>query len=227
VECAGRAFIGELSKMMRVLHGKSGASWSVTLGLLALCFVLSALLPGVASADQPYPGQGVRVVDGNIDDWNLTKDFYDYMYCNGKPGNTVECWLYLRYDCDTSTLWILVRAKPNVKIFARPRRTAWVIVGCFFGGLVNGASGNNGTPPDFAWIGLTETPDGKFAEGFEASVKLNPGRHTLIAHAFVMDKGGIRSAATSWCPKIGVPVYVDCAVPVEEKTWGAVKSIYR
>jgi hypothetical protein len=212
---------------MRIVDGKAAALRNGMLGLFVLSVVSAVALPGDVGAEPPYPRQGVRVVDGNIDDWNLSKDFFAYMYRAGKAEKTVESWLYLRYDCRTSTLYILVRSRPNVPILAESTKSAWIAIDRISKKVVNGGAGADGVPPDFAWVGLTETADGMVAYGYEASIVLNPGSYALIGHADVIDDDSIQTSATEGAPKRGIAVYVDCAVPVRESTWGAIKSMYR
>jgi hypothetical protein len=212
---------------MGTLYREATDLRKLVLGLFAYVLLSAVVLAGEAMAEPPYPRQGVRVVDGNISDWNLTKDFFAYMYRAGKAEKEVESWLYLRYDCETSTLYILVRSRPDVPILAEATHGAWIAIDRISKKVVNGAAGVDGTPPDFAWVGLTETSNGKVAYGYEASITLNPGSYALIGHADVIDDDGIQTSATEGSPKAGIAVYVDCAVPVRESTWGAIKSIYR
>ena len=46
------------------------------------------------------------------------------------------------------------------------------------GKAVQPSSGNDGTPPDFAWV----NGDGELADGWEASAPVPPGDHTVRAH---------------------------------------------
>ncbi len=212
---------------MKIRHEERGAPFKKVAGLILLSLMGTALLPTSAAAAPPFPLYGVRVVDGEIDDWSLARDFYDYMYRAGKEEKQVESWLYLRYDCRTFTLYILVRSRPNVPILAESIKGAWVAIDRISKKQVNAGAGNDGVPPDFAWIGLTETPNGKVAYGFEASIHLDPGSYTLIAHVDVLDDDSIQTSGTVGSPKRGIPLTVDCAVPVQDPTWGAIKSLYR
>lgn len=187
-------------------------------------FLALILTAGAALADPPYPWYGVRVVDGDFSDWNLPKDYFAQMYRAGSEVKAIESWLYLRYDCTSSTLFILVRGRPSVPVFAIAEE-AWVAVDGNWEKLVDGDAGNDGVPPEFEWIDLNE--EGTFAAGYEASIILPPGSYTLIVHADVYDDLEGQTSATADFPKGGVDVILDCVVPVEEFTWAKVKSLYR
>jgi hypothetical protein len=124
-------------------------------------------------------------------------------------------------------LYILVLSMNGVPILASSVDGAWVAIDRISKKVVKANSGDDGVPPDFVWVGLTDSPDGKVAYGYEASIHLNPGSYDLIAHANVLDDGGIQTSATLGSPKRGIAVRVDCAVPVEVPTWGGLKSLYR
>jgi hypothetical protein len=196
--------------------------------LLLLVIVLWAL-PGPARAKVPYPLYGVRVVDGDPSDWHLKKDFYADMYRAGKTDKVVESKLYLRYDCPTNTLYVLVLAEPGVPIIARRTDGAWVAIDGISYKVVNAKAGNDGSPPDFAWVTRPNgsVQDGLFAIGYEASFILMPGSHSILVHADVLDDYQVQTSATALSPKQGLPIIVDCTVPIEQESWGKVKSMYR
>jgi len=58
-------------------------------------------------------------------EWKLTEDFFAHMYRAGKPTKEVESELYLRYDCSTKTMYVLVLAVAGVPILVEPDE-AWV-----------------------------------------------------------------------------------------------------
>ena len=47
------------------------------------------------------------VVDGISNEWNLSSDLFANMYQAGKPDKPVLSKLYIRYACDTETLYVL------------------------------------------------------------------------------------------------------------------------
>ena len=195
-------------------------------GASIIVLAAMSLSSTVASADPPYPLYGTRVVDGDYSDWNLTKDYYAAMYRAGWPEKPLESWLYLRYDCNTSTLYILVRGRPSVPVITSPT-DAWVAVDVISNKAVTGTSGMDGIAPEFAWVEMGVAPGDTVAAGYEASISLGPGTYRLIVHANVYDDNEEQTSATAGSPKDGVEVILNCAVPVEAASWGKIKSMYR
>ena len=78
--------------------------------LMILFYLLqmAVFAPGVR-ADGPEPTYGTAVVDGSIDEWDLTEDYFaDMIRAGGQGGQTeVLGTLYLRYDCTTFSLYVL------------------------------------------------------------------------------------------------------------------------
>jgi hypothetical protein len=160
---------------------------------------LSALL--APSAMAASPSEGSATVDGATGDWSLAADFFANMTPGG-TGSAVLAKLYLRYDCDNEVLYALVLAQDGEKILQDdptssgpdPSESYLTIDGS--GKAVHGGSGNDGTPPDFAFV----NPSGDVADGFEASAPLAPGSHTIRAHALIADESeeeGYRSIDTA------------------------------
>lgn len=198
--------------------------WALcNLAFLAIC----CLLAGTALATSPYPLYGTRIVDGDSSDWNLDKDFYDYMFRSGDPEFPVESSLYLRYDCPTNTLYVLVLTVPDVYIRAYETRFHWVAINEHSNKVVDGDSGNDGTPPDFAWVGFVPTPEGGIATGWEASCTLMDGTYSLFVSARVIDSDKVETSANRGHTATGIPMILDCTVPVEQSTWGKIKCMYK
>jgi len=149
--------------------------------------LLSALIAPTAAL-AASPSEGSATVDGATGDWSLGADFFANMTPGGS-GSNVLAKLYLRYDCDAEVLYALVLAEDGQKILQKdPTGDADDFSESYLqidgsGKAVHGGSGNNGTPPDFAFV----NPDGDVAGGFEASASLEPGSHTLRAHALIAD----------------------------------------
>ncbi len=140
----------------------------------------------------PSPGVpcGVAEVDGDSTEWDLTADFVANMYRAGNPTKPIESKLYLRYDVNTETLYVLVLAEPGVVVLADPD-DAFVKLGNTTK-LVDGNSGDDGVPPDFAWVGLT----GDRALGWEASLPLALGAYdNFNVHTQVFDDGEAQTSA--------------------------------
>ena len=147
--------------------------------------LLSALIAPTAAL-AASPSEGSATVDGATGDWSLGADFFANMTPGGS-GSAVLAKLYLRYDCDAEVLYALVLAEDGEKILQKdPTGSADDYTESYIqidgsGKAVHGGSGNNGTPPDFEFV----NPDGDVASGFEASASLEPGSHTLRAHALM------------------------------------------
>jgi hypothetical protein len=175
--------------MRRVVTSESRL-WSVLAASAALCLMLVLMIGALPAqaATPPEPTYGSATVDGNIAEWDLTSDFFAEMYRAGDPLKPVESSLYLRYDCQTQTLYALVLVKEGITALAQPD-DAFIKLGNATK-LVDGNSGDNGTPPDFAWV--TSNSD---TIGFEASAALAPGSYTnLNVHLQVSDEGSQTSA---------------------------------
>lgn len=148
--------------------------WAGVAALLAL----SVLGPAsVGAASPPVPSSGSAKVDGSTGDWNLGADLFADMTDTGTPNEPVRAKLYLRYDCSSETLFALVLGVDGTQFRETRPENAYIRIDGT-GKLVSGDSGNDGTPPDFAWV----HPDGTLADGFEASGSLAPGNYSLRVH---------------------------------------------
>ena len=179
----------------------SGRSFAaITAGALLL---VAAFAP-VSLAAAPNPSAGSATVDGDPSEWSLAADHFADMTDAGDAARPVRAKLYLRYDCDAEVLYALVLAQDGEQgLQTRPEEAYVRIDGA--GKLVSGDSGNDGTPPDFAWV----NGDGALADGFEASGSVAPGSHTIRAHILIAD-----TSADGYTPMdpIGrtVPLVLEC-----------------
>ncbi|MCE5324525.1 hypothetical protein LLG46_14595 [bacterium] len=167
------------------------------------------------AASPPQPTYGTAVVDGDISEWDLTNDFFANMYRAGNPAFKVESKAYLRYDCNTHTLYVLVLAVPGVKALAQGWETAaWGAIGTVANKVYTGNSGNPPTPPQFAWV--NQSADKLTADGYEASFIITPGTPTspafysLFLHVEVYDENTSHTSATSGSPRTGIPLELIC-----------------
>lgn len=136
--------------------------------LLVLFVVVAGLLmtAGSALAVGNEPTYGTATVDGNSGEWNLTNDFYRNMYEAGDPTKTLLSKSYLRYDCATNTLYILVLVENGVTA-DMSASNAWM--------KVYDLSNNtqvDGNSSSFAWL-----PNN---QGYEASFVLAEGDYTAV-----------------------------------------------
>ncbi len=200
-----------------------GWAAACSLALLLMCSMLAA----PALGGPPHPRYGTRVVDGDPTDWDPALDFYDYMFRSGDPDFPVESYLYLRYDCLTNTVYVLVTTVPDVYIRAYEPKFHWVAIDDNSNKVVDGNSGNDDTPPDFAWVGFVPTPEGGIATGWEASFTLESGTYSIFVGARVIDSDKVETSATRGHTATGIPMILDCTIPVEQATWGKIKCLYR
>jgi hypothetical protein len=155
---------------------------------IAAGVVLLSALIAPAAVLAASPSEGSATVDGATGDWSLGADFFADMTPGGS-GSAVLAKLYLRYDCEDEVLYALVLAEDGEKILQKdPTSSGDDFSESYLqidgsGKAVHGGSGNDGTPPDFAFV----NPASDVADGFEASASLEPGSHTLRAHALIAD----------------------------------------
>ncbi len=145
--------------------------------------VLLIGIPSITTAAPPNPVPGSADIDGDVAEWDMTGDFFADMYRAANPDMVVQSKLYLRYECSTQTLYALVWALEPFAIVSEGT-DAFVKLGNSIT-LVNGNSGDDGTAPDFQWVGL----NGDSALGWEASAIIAPGNYTnLNVHTNVWDE---------------------------------------
>src|SRR5581483_11545333 len=181
----------------------------VALLALALCVLLSILLsasPILAAA--PNVRAGSATVDGSSNEWDTSTsgpDFFIYGCPGSDGGNTTGCndtrktpttaW-YMRYECHTKTLYVLVLALSGFDIDTTQDQ------------YIKGYPGSNDKLIDKSGSGLTiafvyVNQSGSTADGWEASGGPIPaGTYTLRPEAHV--NGG----ATSGSGPGGTTVYL-------------------
>lgn len=172
----------------RAVPGRRSRTTRVVVTLTLLLGLMLGALPAYG-ATPPEPTYGVATVDGDYSEWDLTNDHFAHMYRAGNPLKPIESHLYLRYDCANNTLYALVLAEEGVTVLVQPG-DAFVKLGDATK-LVDGNSGDDGTPPDFQWI-----VDGGNTVGWEASATLAPGSYAnLNVHVQVFDDGEAQTSA--------------------------------
>ncbi len=174
--------------------------------MLAGFLLLMATMAPASFAAAPNPSEGSANVDGDTGDWSLGADFFADMTDAGRADQPVRAKFYLRYDCDEEVLYGLVLVQGDEK--GRQTRTdeAFLRINGGSGKLMSAEYGDDGTPPDFAWV----NGDGTLADGWEGSGSLAPGTYTARAHILVAD-----DSADGYTPMdpIGrdVPLVIECA----------------
>ena len=172
---------------------------------LGLC---TAFMPNASACEEPT--YDTATVDGNTGEWDLTNDFFADMYRAGDPTKVVESKLYLRYDCDKDVMYALVLAVDGVPVLVQPDN-AWIAIDGASNKPVNGNDNNDGTPPDFAWVGKNNGE----AQGWEASFGLDKDQtYTILAHTNVFDDGEEQTSATDRkTNQDGICLAINCGPP--------------
>jgi hypothetical protein len=195
---------------------------------IGICVALLLTFAGGALAAPPNPTYGTANVDGNSGEWNLVQDFFSLMYRAGNPSKPVESRAYLRYDCTTRTMYVLVLMEPNSVGYIDPSsQTAWVAINAQNNKVVTENSGDDGIPPDFDWIGQGYDGNPQHVRGYEASFPLAPGSYNIIFHVDVIDPSGAQTSASPGFPGTGPALLIDCTTGARATSWGTLKLIYR
>jgi hypothetical protein len=160
------------------------------------------------NAAAPYTSIGTAVVDGNFGEWNLANDFFADMTRAGKtgPNHPIESKAYLRYDPTTQIMYVLVLTEQDIPALTRSG-DAWAAINIISNKVFTGASGNDATQPNFAWIDKSYDGNNNHARGYEASFSLAPGNYHIIIHLQVLDDGECETSATAGL-KCGIDLFV-------------------
>jgi hypothetical protein len=134
-------------------------------------------------------------VDGQITDWDLANDFFVSMYRAWNPNKKIETNLYLRYDCQSGTMFALVLSAGDWPVLVDG--DAWI--------SING-NNNKVSFTNFAWVDQGYDGNSSHAKGWEASFSLAQGDYTIVAHTNVDDGG----SQTSGTPNVEVGMTVIC-----------------
>ena len=180
----------------------NGARLAIVLGVVLLVWRLGPTTTLAAAPDVREVTPAGITIDGSAGDWDEpAADFLANMFEAGKPEKDVLSRLYGRYDCSTETFYVFVRTIVGWNILPS-NNDNYVKLGQT-DKLVDGSSGSNGVPPDFAYVGAT---------GWEAAFHLPPGSYTgdngLNVHAQVVPE---TRAATSAVADRRLPVTIDCS----------------
>ncbi len=165
--------------------------------------VVAAQLPVIVSADAPNVREvsppGVKV-DGSSGDWDQPDaDFLAELHRGSDPDNGVRARLYGRYDCDSKTMYVYVRATDG-----------WVIVPSDGDNYVN-AGGDRvvtGGGGGFAYTA---------SHGWEARFDLSPGNRSVTVHAQVAEDSPAEGDSIGAGVK-GLDLSIDCPEPTPKPT---------
>ncbi len=179
-------------------------------------FVSIIMLITVTNFFADSPTYGTAEVNGNYNEWDLTNDFFAHMYRAGNPNKDNLTDLYLRYNCDSKTLYalVLVHEGSEFPIIVENGDEDWIkINGTKFVSSDDGPP--DATQPNFAWVDVS----GGYAQGFEASFIIeddngDPLTYDIVAHVNVYDDSENPPSQTSETKD--AILEIDCgALPVE------------
>lgn len=187
--------------------------------------ILSVILPTVLLAQSPpflppLPEPGTAVVDGNAGEWDLSPsgpDWFANMYeaFNNSGNDRIYSYLYLRYDCQTQTMYVLVyqATYDGTLVPILINGDSWIAIPDQSSKVLEDEDGDDGTPPDFAFIGVGYDGDANHARGWEGSFSIGEvGATTILAHTDVY-RSGPQTSGTLTPP---ISLIIDCGqLPVE------------
>jgi len=169
---------------------------------LLICIVIIAMFTGVVSAKVPASGLGN--MDGwPYEEWNLATDGPDFWgYMTNPLTNNVEAKAYVRYDCDTYTIYLLVIDEDGGGLLLPPAVSI----------LIN----NNPNAPSMVVWDYTDSSE-VYAYGYEASFPLQPATYGnfVIENEYLVFI--INTAVYSTAATVDVPLEITCgAIPSPE-----------
>ncbi|NJO15805.1 MAG: hypothetical protein HC877_08665 [Thioploca sp.] len=126
----------------------------------------------------------------------------------GKADKDLLSKLYLRYDCNTQTMYALVLREGSYEA-KNSASDAWIKFNSLPGNgkVMDGNSGNDGTPPDFEWV-----KDGSTFIGYEASFIIAPGTYTEDVEVHIQIEPS-RTSSTGKGGQGGTMEYLTLVVP--------------
>lgn len=143
--------------------------------IIMLAGLLAALvLPGSVLAAAPDVTYGTANVDGNAGEWDLNADFFASLHAGSNVAFPARADSYARYDCASSTLYVLVKARSGETIKTNEPNDHYIRIDGS-GKLVSDLNGDDGNAPDFHFVGQV----GNAAAGWEASAILPPGSYDI------------------------------------------------
>lgn len=188
-------------------------------GIMVLVIGVFAFIaaPGIGAAPETPPPDitcHIAIVDGDESEWDLAADFVAEMYQGGQIGNLVTSKFYMRNDPETETVYILVLLESGHVLDPTQLDKHWVEVATppassSFIRMVDGEDGDDGTPPDFAFI-----YDGEDAVGWEASFILPEGTNYNIDVQTKLDDGEISRVNLG-----GFEFSVNCLGIIGDQVW--------
>ncbi|MCL1038685.1 hypothetical protein L2750_16270 [Shewanella submarina] len=159
-----------------------------------------------AAAFALEPNTGVANVDGDPGEWDASEtgeDFFAPLYVAGNPNKPHLANSYLRYDCHTNTMFVLVldRDTSDNTYIEQTGQNAWVRIAELGASPVVDLNPpeSNGIPPDSSWVPEDgqQGPDGiPLLTGYEASFPLYPGSYSIEIHTNATTNGNSDTLST-------------------------------
>lgn len=177
----------------------------VLLSLVLLLVLFGGAIVPAYGASPIVVVSGSATVDGSPAEWNLSTDFVSTLNNAGHTDGTVLGNAYMRYDCETQRLYILVSGVN----FMQSAADAWATVNGSHTKEYTGAD----TAPVFAWVATG---------GYEASFTIAPGSYVIQIHVEnnTSDIGAQSAALPGGSPQTGLAFTLSCAevAPTETPT---------
>lgn len=178
--------------------------------VLTIASVVALMIVATVLASPPQPTYDSAVVDGDYSEWDLEKDLFAPMCQAGNPDKPELSSLFLRYNCSSDTLYLLVLPASDVTMEVNGSEEHWAKINGKV--KVDDQVGQDGEAPDFAWIETSE--NGTAVGGWEASLILSVKGiedYRLSVHSLISDSEEVQTSATG-----PITLTVDClSTPLE------------
>ena len=188
--------------------GNLAALAIVVLGIVT--FGVQASASKASAATRPTPSYGTADVNGDYSEWNLTNDIDSQMWVGGDSSKQNLSTGYLRYDCSTQTIYVLVLqagigTDNAVPLMSSATGNAWADID----GSHHKVYDDNSPGSTFTWIGRGySSANSTYAQGYEASFSLTPNvSHTVLVHVEALYNGSGNTSA--WSAPAGAGIAVD------------------
>ena len=158
--------------------------------------IIMTLFGSFILADEIEPSKNTAMVDGNYREWDLNNDFAVAMHkawrdgSHGKRKKAVLANAYLRYDCTSNELYVLVLVEKKYPMYVD------------FGGnetyvKLNGKKMvSSANARDFAWVGQGFDGNKRHAIGWEAKFSVKSGEYGFTIHSEVFESHAWQTAGS-------------------------------
>ena len=158
--------------------------------------IIMTLFGSFILADEIEPSKNTAMVDGNYREWDLNNDFAVAMHkawrdgSHGKRKKAVLANAYLRYDCTSNELYVLVLVEKKYPMYVD------------FGGnetyvKLNGKKMvSSADARDFAWVDQGFDGNKRHAIGWEAKFSVKSGEYGFTIHSEVFESHAWQTAGS-------------------------------